>query len=455
MDITGVRLSTPIYDNGSEKRRHTRVSFGHRARIYPLMEMATGNGSPVLVRDLSRSGLGFQINDELTVGDEFVLQLFKQTGETVHLQCIVARCEPGGTGLVQFVVGATFELVLTEAQWKPPQAAPQARPVLLSGKQATAVASMAMASADSDDADSSRIRSRLAGLGRSSNSAATPAMPAPVLLVEPAPVVSSERLAVAHNKLFAASSSESASAISTVAKEMAAPIVRKAVIKPLPPLEPLREVEATKPVAEVTPVESAPVAVAQPLKVEPAPVVEVAAPHIEIPKAVEVESKPAEAIEPVTAPAVETSTNEEAEVLFEEVLEFVEAEILAAAVEPSVMESAVVEPVQAASIKPVIVPVVLPVAPVVAPVATVMPMQAGSSPMLVLVVPTGSMPAGQQAITVTAGGISITVSFASAPAVAPIAAEPAGEFTPGVTPESMFDLLAESLGDESSEPLAA
>ncbi len=450
MEITGVRVSTPIYETAPEKRRHTRVAFGERARIFPLMEMETGNGSPVLVRDLSRSGVGFQINDELTVGDEFVLQLRKQTQELVHLQCIVQRCEAGGTGLVQFVVGATFELVLTEAQWKPPKAVPQVRPVPMSRKQATAAAMAVAAAGVADGSDSTKLRSRLSSLSGLNNAASAPVAAEPVLLVEPAPAVSSDQLAAARTKLFAAAPAESiladapaetaAESPAVVEPVIAAPI-QKACIKPLPPLEPLPEVPARlAPETETVPTMT--------VAVEPTTV-----PQIDAPKVIAGESKPAEAME-------------ETDMLIEEANELVESDESIPAVAPNVVlpaveESVVAEPTPTAPIEVAAAAPIHPAAAVepamqvVAPIATVTSMPGNASPMLVLVIPAGSIPAGQQSITVNAAGVSVTVTFASAPAAAQVAAQTAVEFATGVTADSMFDLLAESLGDESVDAMAA
>jgi len=120
-EITGVRLDAPVYEGAPDRRKHPRVCFGSRGKIFPLMEGAGGSGCTVLVRDISRGGVGFLFGEELAVGDEFILHLTKHAGGKIAIQCIVTRCELGGTGLVQFDIGATFELVLDESQWKAPK----------------------------------------------------------------------------------------------------------------------------------------------------------------------------------------------------------------------------------------------------------------------------------------------------------------------------------------------
>jgi len=72
----------------------------------------------VLIRDISSASVGFLFEEELAVGDELIMQIPRQDGSLITIQCMVHRCEPGGTGLVQWVIGATFELVLDTQQWQ-------------------------------------------------------------------------------------------------------------------------------------------------------------------------------------------------------------------------------------------------------------------------------------------------------------------------------------------------
>ena len=112
-EITG-EASAPVYDATDERRKHPRVGFGSRARIFPLIENAGGRGCAVMMRDLSRGGVGFLFNHKLEIGDEFIILIPRQEGPSVQIQCMTQRCEPGGTGGISFVVGASFELVLDE-----------------------------------------------------------------------------------------------------------------------------------------------------------------------------------------------------------------------------------------------------------------------------------------------------------------------------------------------------
>ena len=99
-----------------ERRQSPRANLGRRARIYPLIETSSDHGEPVLVRDISVHGIGMLIGEALTPGDEFIIHLPTNTAssleEPVKIQCAVRRCQAGGSGQTQFLVGSTFELVL-------------------------------------------------------------------------------------------------------------------------------------------------------------------------------------------------------------------------------------------------------------------------------------------------------------------------------------------------------
>ncbi len=118
VEIVGVQADDSTYAEGDDRRQHGRALFGSRARIFPLIDGAGGNGCPVLIRDISPASVGFMFEEELAVGDEFIVQIPRQDGTLITIQCMVHRCEPGGTGLVQWVIGATFELVLDTEQWQ-------------------------------------------------------------------------------------------------------------------------------------------------------------------------------------------------------------------------------------------------------------------------------------------------------------------------------------------------
>ncbi len=110
-EITGVQLGECLQGE-VDRRAHRRVAFDFRARIFPLMEGAGEAGNAVLLRDISVMGIGFLAPDPISIGDEFVVRLPTTNEKPVDIQCAARRCELGGTCGSQFVVGATFELVL-------------------------------------------------------------------------------------------------------------------------------------------------------------------------------------------------------------------------------------------------------------------------------------------------------------------------------------------------------
>jgi PilZ domain len=112
-EITGIVPGTSTHCPAQDDRRsHPRIPFDHRARIYPLMEGVGECGAVVLIRDISVGGVGFLNAQEIAVGDEFVIRLFTPAEQPIDIQCTARRCEMGGTCGSQYVVGATFELVL-------------------------------------------------------------------------------------------------------------------------------------------------------------------------------------------------------------------------------------------------------------------------------------------------------------------------------------------------------
>ncbi len=112
-EIVGVDAeSIAIFEPAGSRRKHIRVAFGSRARIYPLIEAPGQVGCPVLVRDISRCGIGFLFDEPMALGDEFVIHLPRIDREPVHIHSIVQRCVPGGSGGTQWAIGATFELVM-------------------------------------------------------------------------------------------------------------------------------------------------------------------------------------------------------------------------------------------------------------------------------------------------------------------------------------------------------
>ncbi len=99
-------------DDEAERREHPRVEFGRRATIIPLIDGKPGRGKVVVIRDMSVKGMGMLDSEPMRPLDEFILDLSKFVGRPLGIRCAIERCESGGTGGTQFVLGATFEELL-------------------------------------------------------------------------------------------------------------------------------------------------------------------------------------------------------------------------------------------------------------------------------------------------------------------------------------------------------
>jgi hypothetical protein len=114
-EITGQgELPPPVDAADFERRKHRRVPFGCRATIFP--ERKTGDNTPsvVMVRDMSVAGLSILNTEPLKPGTPFLVEFRGRHDRPVKIRCTTARCESGGAGGAQFVVGATYESLLTE-----------------------------------------------------------------------------------------------------------------------------------------------------------------------------------------------------------------------------------------------------------------------------------------------------------------------------------------------------
>jgi hypothetical protein len=99
-------------DDTSERREHPRVEFGQRASAFRLIKSVPQRAQIILIRDMSVKGVGILHSEELEIGDEFVLDVSKFVGRPLGIRCLVERCEAGGSGGTQFVIGATFEQLI-------------------------------------------------------------------------------------------------------------------------------------------------------------------------------------------------------------------------------------------------------------------------------------------------------------------------------------------------------
>jgi hypothetical protein len=128
-EITGAS-NLPTADGGSaeDRRQHRRLPFGSRGAMAAFRNGAEGPPSVVLLRDISIGGIGFLNAEPMKPGDAFVLRFSGKQGPTIKVKCLTQRCDAGGTGGTQYIIGATFEELLetTATPTKPNDAAPQA-----------------------------------------------------------------------------------------------------------------------------------------------------------------------------------------------------------------------------------------------------------------------------------------------------------------------------------------
>ncbi len=115
-EITGLgKMPAPADEAEYERRRTQRFAFGSRASICTVRKGIESDPSVVLMRDISLTGIGFLHAEPLKVGTKFIITFTGRRSRHVKLQCEVDRCDVGGTGGTQYVIGGTFESVLEPA----------------------------------------------------------------------------------------------------------------------------------------------------------------------------------------------------------------------------------------------------------------------------------------------------------------------------------------------------
>jgi hypothetical protein len=116
-EITGLpELPPPVDEADYERRKYRRVPFGHRATISLIGTESPDDESTrdvVVVRDVSISGMSFLHAEAIRPGTPFLVEFRGHQDRSVKLRCTAARCEPGGSGGTQFVIGASFDELLT------------------------------------------------------------------------------------------------------------------------------------------------------------------------------------------------------------------------------------------------------------------------------------------------------------------------------------------------------
>jgi len=118
-EIAGFCVIDPEDRSPHGRRKHARFPLGTRAAISSLSRGVEGIDTAVVVRDISRAGIGLLSPGKMEVGEEFVIQFSGEHGLPARILCIVQRCQGGGFGGSQFIVGATFELVIFPVQPAP------------------------------------------------------------------------------------------------------------------------------------------------------------------------------------------------------------------------------------------------------------------------------------------------------------------------------------------------
>ncbi|MGD0461207.1 MAG: PilZ domain-containing protein [Tepidisphaeraceae bacterium] len=113
-EITGTSPLPPVEADGSDRRKHRRMPFGFRATIQPMRKGVEGPPTVVMVRDISLTGIGVLHEEAIKQGTSFVIEFKGSRDRPVKIRCTAVRCEQGGMGGTQYVIGATFDELLTK-----------------------------------------------------------------------------------------------------------------------------------------------------------------------------------------------------------------------------------------------------------------------------------------------------------------------------------------------------
>ncbi|MDB5355948.1 MAG: hypothetical protein JWN24_2401 [Phycisphaerales bacterium] len=115
-EITGFCVLPVAGGAPSDRRKYARVPFGSRARISSLQEGIEGIDSVVVIRDISIAGMSLLYSEPMEAGEEFVIQFSGEHGWPARILCCARRCESGGSGGTQYIIGASFEMVIESAE---------------------------------------------------------------------------------------------------------------------------------------------------------------------------------------------------------------------------------------------------------------------------------------------------------------------------------------------------
>jgi hypothetical protein len=121
-EITGICNFPRVAESADgDRRAYRRFPFGCRGTIWTVRKGVEGPATPVLLRDISVGGVSFLHAEAIKIGGEFIIGFVGQHGQLVRIQCEANRCESGGTGGTQFVIGASFQALLQSANDAPAQ----------------------------------------------------------------------------------------------------------------------------------------------------------------------------------------------------------------------------------------------------------------------------------------------------------------------------------------------
>jgi hypothetical protein len=113
-EITGLdAFPPPVDETDDERRKHRRIPFGCRVTIFPQRKSGDNTPGVAMVRDMSVGGLSILNPEPLKPPTPFVIEFRGHQDRPVKIRCIAVHCEPGGFGGTEFVVGATFDQLLT------------------------------------------------------------------------------------------------------------------------------------------------------------------------------------------------------------------------------------------------------------------------------------------------------------------------------------------------------
>jgi hypothetical protein len=126
-EITGLGDLPPASDEAEhERRQHYRMPIGSRASIHPIVKGVEQSPIVGVIRDMSVGGVGMLLPDSVRQGDQFCVVFPGKGTRSIKLKCAAQRCEPGGVGGTQFIIGAIFLELIATIDSEPAPAAPAA-----------------------------------------------------------------------------------------------------------------------------------------------------------------------------------------------------------------------------------------------------------------------------------------------------------------------------------------